>query len=750
MCLKKLLLYLEILCAYTTTASYAQTSVVAAFPISGNPAMLNNADIESIKVLNHSDVRRDSNRKIDDISILIKRIVLDVRKDGVPLLSPFNEETTVNGSWNDINYSDNNPANWQPSIHWDRILSLAIKFSETGNLRIKNNIVRAIKFWDERKPVADNYWWNAIGVPLKIGKTLVLMGNQLPVELQHAALKYMELGIKKDFYDYHGKATGQNLVWLATVHLMMGVMQKDTAALARAFNAIYTEVKVSAEEGIQYDFSFHQHGTILYSGGYGLGFTTEICKLVNWSHGTVYQFPVERINIICSYILDGQQWMVRNQTIDYSSTGREISRFGNYYARAKSILQSCKLLIELNVPREHELQVLADRLEGASLTTLSGNRHFWRSDFLVHHRPKFYSSVKMSSSRTKGSESGNNENLQGYYLGQGIQVIMRSGKEYEEIFPVWDWQKLPGLLSEQKTDKLPPILWGAGAEGKKSFAGGVSDGQYGLAAYDYVRDNVSAKRSWFYFDDEIVCLGAAIGCATDNSLFQTINQSLLKGDVLVGSERTKIETLKRGVHALKKQQWIYHDSTAYFPEDGAMFSVKNDAQTGNWRTINNNHSAPDLTITKNVFTAWIDLGKQVKNKTYAYTIVPGISVSDVAHYNHPVMILVNNSTTQAVWHQKLNIVEAAFYQPGEIKAGNYVISVDKPVLLLARDNEHELTISLANPENKYLNVVVTVNHNVQCDNCSWSAEKKQSSFSMELPAGNEAGKSVSKRLIKKE
>ena len=218
---------------------------------------------------------------------------------------------------------------------------------------------------------------------------------------------------------------------------------------------------------------------------------------------------------------------------------------------------------------------------------------------------------------------------------------------------------------------------------------------------------------------------------------------------MVGSEKQKIETLTRGVHALKKQQWIYHDSTAYFPDDNETISVRNDIQTGNWRMINDNHSAPDQVITKGVFNAWIDLGKQAENKNYAYTIVPGISVSDAGKYNHPVKILANDSTLQAVWHQKLNIVEAAFYEPGEVKFGKNIISVSKPVLLLATENERELTINLANPENKYLSVVVTINRKVQCDNCSWSAEKKQSSFSMELPAGNEAGKSLSKKLIKK-
>jgi chondroitin AC lyase len=685
----------------------------------------------------------------NDISVLAERIAEFVaqNEDG-SRIAAFDEDTGENGSWPDINYNDNNAANWQPSIHWDRILQLAIKFSKTRDPLLRKYIIKAINFWDTRKPVSGNYWWNAIGVPLKIGKTIVLIGSQLPPEEKKIALSHMGLGIKKDFYDYHGMATGQNLVWLATVHIMMGIAQQDTVALVRAFNAIYDEVKVSNSEGIQYDYSFHQHGTILYSGGYGLGFTNEICKLVNWSFGTRFQFPPAQIKIITSYILEGQQWMVRNQTMDYSATGREISRFNSDYSRAKLLLQSCRLLMVLNVPGRNELEVFAGRLDGTSSTVLSGNRHFWRSDFLVHHVPKFYSSVKMASSRIMGSESGNNENIKGYYLGQGVQLIMRNGKEYEAILPVWDWQKLPGLLCEQKAGKLPLITWGEGSEGKKPFVGGVSDGRYGLAAYDYYRDNVSGRRSWFFFDDEIVCLGAAINCNTENLLFQTINQSLLKGDVTVGHGGRKIRLLDTGFHLLEKFQWIHHDSTAYYAMDGKAVSIKNDLQKGNWRDINNNHSAPDQLIEKNVFTAWIDLGKHVTESSFAYTIVPGISVSDAKKYDQPVKLVRNDSIIQAVWHEKSKVLEAAFYHPGEVKYGNNIISVNKPVLLLLQEKGNELIISLANPENKALNIIVTINSKIQCDNCSWSAEEKISNFSMDLPQGNEAGRSISKKLIK--
>ena len=80
----------------------------------------------------------------------------------------------------------------------------------------------------------------------------------------------------------------------------------------------------------------------------------------------------------------------------------------------------------------------------------------------------------MVSSRIRATESGNNENLKAWYLGQGVQFILRSGQEYREIFPVWDWQRLPGMLCEQKKDSLKLFMFGLGSEGKKAFTGGVS------------------------------------------------------------------------------------------------------------------------------------------------------------------------------------------------------------------------------------------------------------------------------------
>ena len=44
------------------------------------------------------------------------------------------------------------------------------------------------------------------------------------------------------------------------------------------------------------------------------------------------------------------------------------------------------------------------------------------------------------------------------------------------------------------------------------FVGGVSDGEYGVSAMNlsHISLPLSAQKSWFFFDDEVVCLGSGI------------------------------------------------------------------------------------------------------------------------------------------------------------------------------------------------------------------------------------------------
>src|SRR5690348_17434716 len=49
------------------------------------------------------------------------------------------------------------------------------------------------------------------------------------------------------------------------------------------------ELRITDSDGIQADYSFHQHGAQLYSGGYGLGFANDVGRFIALAWGTPWQ-----------------------------------------------------------------------------------------------------------------------------------------------------------------------------------------------------------------------------------------------------------------------------------------------------------------------------------------------------------------------------------------------------------------------------------------------------------------------------
>ena len=308
--------------------------------------------------------------------------------------------------------------------------------------------------------------------------------------------------------------------------------------------------------------SFQQHGAQLYTAGYGYGYVQGLLKYASFGAGTPFGFTPLQTRVLLDYLLDGAQWCIRGDTMEYTSFGRGLARAGGGAAALGFIPMLPNAISICGGYRQAELEAFQQRLSGGPSTALTGNRNFWRSDFMVHHRPAFSISVKTSSTRTLQPETGNGEALKNLHLGDGVTLIQRTGNEYDDIMAVWDWRRLPGTTIEQGTYSLKPAAdWGV--YGNSTHAGGVSDGTDGAAVFNYSRLGVAAKKSWFFFGDVMVALGAAINApAATNPVLTTLNQSLLKGDVhyRTGGGTSTLS----GSASPSTLEWVHHDGTGYF------------------------------------------------------------------------------------------------------------------------------------------------------------------------------------------
>lgn len=134
--------------------------------------------------------------------------------------------------------------------------------------------LRAVNWWLDHDPQSPNWWWNEIGVPQLLGETLLVLGPAAPRATPERVVAIQRRSVWTSW-------TGQNLVWGAGIQVVRGALEARPDVVAQAYARMYEEIRISppGTEGVQSDFSFHQHGPQFYSGGYALAFANGVGRL---------------------------------------------------------------------------------------------------------------------------------------------------------------------------------------------------------------------------------------------------------------------------------------------------------------------------------------------------------------------------------------------------------------------------------------------------------------------------------------
>jgi len=656
------------------------------------------------------------------------------------------------GRWPGIDYASQQRASWAPGNHVRRALELARAYRAPGHAlrgrpEVRDKILLALRWWIANDLQCPNWWWNEIGVPEPLAKTLLLLGDEFPADLAPGVSKILARAERKDM-------TGQNTLWVCGVRLMRGCIEDSPERVGAVFKRIADEVKITTGEGVQPDFSFHQHGALLYSGGYGRGYAISGPHLARLAAGTRWAFPAEKIDILAGYLLDGEQWMVMGDRFDLSCVGREIVRKGH---SAAPLSKACEDLLALGASRAEEFRALAARLRGKSgAPPLAGNRHFWRSDFLVHRRPTWYASVRMFSTRVYNSELVNGEGKKSHHLADGMTLVLRDGREFDGVPPVWDWKRLPGTTCEQ--GPLPdPVK----QRGQTAFVGAASDGRYGACAMDLVRGTLAAKKAWFFFDDCFMALGAGITSTSDHPVWTSIDQRPLAGDVTVRRPGAEPVPVERGEGAVERIAQVHHGGVGYFVMEPGRMRLRIAAQTGSYREISDPASSQPMQ--RDVLSLWIDHGVRPAAAEYCYGVLPDVRAGAVG----AVGPLSNTPDLQAVRHPMEGTIGAVFWKAGTLAVPrapslekvqrqgggppkpvpiDFTVRVSQPCILLMREEAGGVRLAVADPTQRVAALAVEVGRPLEGEGCTWSPEAKTSTIRFVLPGGAEAGRSVVREL----
>ena len=257
----------------------------------------------------------------------------------------------------------------------------------------------------------------------------------------------------------------------------------------------------------------------------------------------------------------------------------------------------------------------------------------------------------MNSVRVRPIEDDTNgDNALGRYFSDGSCLIQRSGNEYENITPCWDWTRLPGTtlpaspiiaLNTQRRWTLSPTR-DSRLLGETKFVGGVTDGTHGAAVFTMDLDGVKAKKAYFFDTDAILQLGTGICGTVPHEVATTVNCCLRNGEIKQGDN------------------WFHHDGIGY---RGEHITLKTGKRTGDWRILNGGLLTPQPE-TRDLFELRIPHGVRPQNASYAFTILPGATPEETANWNRT-EIFANTDSCQAVRFSD-GTIGAIFHAPGKL------------------------------------------------------------------------------------
>lgn len=621
----------------------------------------------------------------------------------------YANEIRPDGSFLDVDYVTVHGGAYFPSgIHLKRLAALAIAYRKPGSRlegerKLLNKIMAGIDYWYKVRPLSGNWWFNDIGVPQDYMIPLILVKGKIADEkLRHYSSYLRDLTGKKGHQ-------GKNRTWVSMITLHKGCIEDDIELVKRGIESIASTIQIvpcQGDEGIKVDGSFHQHRPQLYSGGYGLSYVDDIAYCLQLVKGTAFEvyFTKEKREIFSNLMLSGHRLLGFRETFDFGAVGRNISRLDGINNISAVTLKR----MEENEPLfTTDYSAWRKHLSGAGFPTL-GNKYFWKSDMMVQHGANHYLSAKVISTRTNGTEMINNENLKGYNLPLGATNILTSGKEYKNIFPLWNWNKVPGTTAVQHPDsaRLRGYLFG-----RNEFSGGVSNGKNGVIAYKHDYKGIKACKAYFFLKDVLVCLGAGITSQASEEAVTTVNQCFYTGEMTVSTGGVSNNYKKNA--SVKNAEWVYHDKVGYLFPSGGEVVVESKRQTGSWKDINASASAKE--VSADIFNLWISHGKKAENEKYAYMVVPDKKPDEFRKFitTQTFNIIKNTSEIQAVKIDQMYAV--VFYRSGKINLEDgLTLETDRPVMLYLEHKDGKYCIWTADPLFKQKRVYLYLNGREIC------------------------------------
>lgn len=432
----------------------------------------------------------------------------------------------------------------------------------------------------------DNWWDWDIGAPGYLVNTLLCIEDKLPPEKISAYLSYFDKDNPKP------TKTGANYCDLAEIIFGSAILQNDCkkavsvlVGLQKEYlyvddNKRTTEFRLVARDfdvpvkgaGFFTDGSYVLHTLHAMNGSYGGSHFTSIMAVQQYLKGTKFDLEFPAKENFVNFFKDSFDSLIFETTLFRGVMGRSVNP-NNGTSAVSYLINGFRLantLSDENVKNEiysiikAAYNASADNIKASFLDPLSINeiktfkslinddaivprsdrktsKIFYNMDKSFHVRNNWAFGVSMSSKRIFNYESINDQNTDGWYMGDGRTEYYLSGSYMNGTSQYWasmDKYRLPGTTVDTQERKAVSVNQGNEYLSSKEFVGGVSlNSEYSASAMELEsyhsdtdfgatasyggpnpahKNDLTAKKSYFMLDDGVICLGSAVNAKDNN------------------------------------------------------------------------------------------------------------------------------------------------------------------------------------------------------------------------------------------
>lgn len=685
---------------------------------------------------------------------------------------------------------------------YNRLLAMALAYSTPGcslhgDAVLLADIVSGLEWMHLNRYGAtstqyDNWWDWEIGSPLRLTDICVLLYDQLtPTQLTN----YMNA---VNFQTSTPDMTQANKVWKARVVGVRGCLVKNAAKIVLcrdAFSSVFPYVTTG--DGYYADGSFIQHDYHPYTAGYGSSLIATMAPIMNWLSGSTWAVTDPAQANLYRWIFDSYEPIIfRGNTFDLVR-GREAGR-GNANPSSHGMMDSILQIAQFAPPADAlrmkrmlkewaqqdytrnfvtgrglpTLELAQSLMDDAGITPrgeLLAHYTLAEMDRVIHIGAGHGFGLTMCSTRIANFESINGENLRGWFTGDG-QTTLYNGdlNAFSDAYHATvDHYRLPGVTADVTHVKTPsvPASIGPRAQGQStrsthSWVGGATLGKYGAAGMQFkgVSVTLTGKKSWFMFDDEIVCLGAGITSTDARPIETTVEQRKISstGNNAFTVNGSAKSTALGWTETMSGTSWAHlaghvtgSDIGYYFPTSPTIKAIR-ETRTGAWSDIDSDGSTAD--ITRNYLRMSFEHGSNPTNTTYQYVLLPGRNATRTGHYAAAphITVLNNNANVQAVRENTLGITAANFWTDTTYTYGG--ITSNKKASVLVREDGPFIDVSVSDPTQLNtagisLQIALDGGNLVSAD-AGITVTQSTPSIALTINTANSAGKTFKARFYK--